>query len=768
MNETRFPISIFCSRFSRNSTVGRVRLFLVMFSAVLVAVFALSGCGDDWPIAAPEPEASSIKLTTAASISINPDTSEPQKLSTPDNRVEVVVPAGAFAEMDELVISTVKADLPALAECFDTLAVFDISAKQQNTFEKPLQITFSYAELGLNDPHRTGALKVAWWNEHSRSWISVPASVDTSAQTVTVEMPHLTLFGWFMEKSGYERRTLGAFEIIWDKKILTPPKNKADLAAWDGKIMYKSANDADKYSKAAYVKDKSLPKIVRDLGAYLNYALKQYKGAEWKIPGTPISVVIETSLTSENMRDKALGVIHIGEYNNSSGQLKNAAAHELFHAIQNEYLWSIGGMTFLGWFCESTAEYAGSIVWGASQPTRRVPPKYFSERLDSTKNEHEYHSAHFIDHLVGPGSTGQRLKKLRALWIGTLDEHGITDATDILYPIHLFLSKSLGGLNQTFREHVYEVCLGPDSPMMTGSSGSGNRPPPAMAEGWALLKANETEAPGLSMTLKGGRRAKVWAVRAQMPDKQKTRPVKLTLEGELSGYITVTAHVLPGGVRSHQAVAPRHRFTGTERKANLVLGEDDAVYVVAINTGGETAELSLKVEEGEASMLDVLHTCDHFLISLSATHPNGYNEKIIITCENVTWQGTSFTAKASDAGRKAGRRTTDTRKQISGSVSADCYRLENLRARETQTIVTKTPTGPYKRVIETEMGVGQVPLTGHNTSTQPYFRYTRKPPHGQKSIRFILRNTDKDGTIETGLDEIFLKKGELAVYFSTR
>ncbi|HDP94672.1 MAG TPA: hypothetical protein ENN40_04845 [Candidatus Aminicenantes bacterium] len=746
-----------------------IRCFFGKLLIALFAVLALSGCGQDKPGAAPWLKSSKMKMTPAASIFIEADASKQQKLTTPDGRVEVVVPVGAFTAPDELVVSTVEADLPALAECFDTVALFDISAKQQNTFEKPLQITFSYAESGLRNTDRPSALKAAWWNEHSGSWLSAPVTVDASARTVTMEMTHLTLFGWFMEKRGYERRTLGAFEVIWDKKALTPPKNKADRAAWDGKIMYKSANDADKYSKAAYVKDKSLPKIVRDLGAYLNHALKQYKDAEWKMPDTPISVVIETSLTSENMRDKALGIIHIGEYNTSSSQLKTAAGHELFHAIQNEYLWSIGGMTFLGWFCESTAEYAGSIVWGTSQPTRRVPPKYFSERLDSEKNEHEYHSAHFINHLVGPGSTEQRLRSLRKLWTGTLDNHGVTDALDILYPMHQFLSKSGGGgLNRSFKDHVYEVCFGANSPMSSGTSPSSNRPPVEMAEGWALLKANETSAPGLIMMLKGNRRAKVWAVRAQMPDKQKTRPVKLTVKGELHGNITATAHVLAGGARSSRAVKPRHFFTDAQREVNLVIAEDDAVYVVVINTGGRAAELSLKVEQGEASMLDALHMCNSFLVSLSATHPNGYKEKIIITCENVRWHGTTFTADFSEAGQKAGLRTTDTRTRVSGSVSADCSQLRNLRAQKSQAIVTKTPKGPYKRVVDKEMHVGQLPLTGHDTAGSPYFRYTANAPLKADNVRFITRNTDSDGVLETGLDEIFLKKGELAVSFSTR
>ena len=760
---------------SSNGRLTRT-LLITILAGVLVA-----GCGrEETPQSAPGSERPARETAAAPPVQkrlkrlaeqeVDPAATEQASLSTPDGRLDVVVPPGGFAEAEKLVISSVEGAVEGLSECFDTLGVFDISAGKQQSFEKPLEITFSLQDIGreLEDP---GALHVAWWHEDSARWISMPSSVDAEAETVTVEMPHLTVLGWFMSKAGYERRQLGKFEVLWDKEVLTPPKDKTNPKAWAGKIMYSSANDAAQYVKAKdapYLKDTALPPLVRDVGAYLNYALKQYEDAEWKIPDTPITVVIETSLTSENARDKALGIIHIGEYNTGSAQLKTAAAHELLHAVQNEYLWSFGGMTFLGWFCESTAEYAGSIVWGETEPSRRVPPKYFSERLDAEKHEHEYHSAHFIDHIVGSRSTQERLEKLRALWTGTLKNHGITDANDILFPLHQYLMANGGGLSNTFRNHVYEVCLAPGSPMVSGKSGSTNKPPAAMLESKSVLEADQDTAPALSMMLKGGHRAKVWAVRAEMKGKKKSRSVKLNLGGDVSGRIQASAHVLPGGLRSRDGVVPSALFLGSKRETQVTLSEDDVAYVIVSNHGSKAANLTLEIEEGEESLLDALHMTNRVLAALKVTHPNGYTEKIVHRAEDLKWSGTSFVGSLSVAGKKSYGRTTDRDVRINGKVSADCSRLLQLTVKETEVRVSDTPTGPFKRTLETDMGLSDVPVHSHSTGDQPRFSYSLDAPIDKRHISYKLRNTDKDGTLESGLNDIFLEKGSLDVYFSTR
>jgi hypothetical protein len=160
-----------------------------------------------------------------------------------------------------------------------------------------------------------------------------------------------------------------------------------------------------------------------------------------------------------------------------------------------------------------------------------------------------------------------------------------------------------------------------------------------MPAAWSLLKADEETGPSLSMSLKGGHRAKVWAVRAAMKEKEKTRPVKLTMKGALPRYLTATLHILPGGKRSSRALTPVHFFTAAKREANLSLQEDEAAYVIVINDGSSTASLSLEVEEGELTPLDALHMTRRVSVNIYIKHPNRVKEKINIYGKNLKWQG---------------------------------------------------------------------------------------------------------------------------------
>ena len=578
---------------------------------VLIGVLgAMSGCGDESP--APqtslggEParaeEHAPLRLVELARQEVN---EQSVSLATPDGRLRVDVPAGAFAAADELVISRVESQVTSISEAFTPLGLYDVATVCGTQPELPVTITLTGVAAPAGAANATGNLVLAAWrHEELGAWVSVPADYDPKKGEVRCDVPHFTLFGWFSEKAGYQRRQIGDFELLWDAEVFQIPAKVTDPSQLTGKITYSSANDFAQYLKpnedpAAYA---TLPALVRDSGIYLNYALRKYKDAGFKPPGSPIPVVVETTLTSENARVKALGVIHIGEYNNGSQQLKLAVAHELFHSVQNEYLWSLGGMTFLGWWCESTAEYAGSVVWKAGPPSRRPAPKYFSEALTSTANEHEYQSAHFIDCVVGSGTVEARLESLRKLWVGTLAQHGLTDMTDVTFPMSMYLkASSRSGVNDQFREHVHDLFFSPTSPIASSAKGANpKRPPAAMMEGWALLATGEKKTAQLEMNLKGSRRAKAWGIKAQPADSGEDRQVEIEVGGPLSGNVQATVHVLKDDLRAISAVIPTARLSAASRQATVSLGIKDAAYVVVVNTGGSgEQELTLDVSDAK-------------------------------------------------------------------------------------------------------------------------------------------------------------------------
>jgi hypothetical protein len=548
---------------------------------------------------APAASAAKFHLVEVAKQDINTNAAT---LKTPDGRVTVSIEPNTFKQSDALVISTIKEQTPGFSPAFKPMAVYDISTQKNNQPAKPVTVTFNSGEKPA---------QAAWWNEDLEAWLCIPTEYDPQTGITRFTLPHFTLIGWFTETAGYKRQTFGDFEIIWDANALDVPKRVTDAKLLEGKILYGSSGDFAKYLKPGEdpkVYD-GLPDMVRDSAVYLNYALRQYKDAGFKTPSGPTTIVIETKATKENARYKVLGVIHIGEYNNGSEQLKQGAAHELFHTIQNQYLWSLGGMTFLSWWCECTAEYAGSITWDYKRPARRPAKKYFSEALTSSANEHDYQTAHFIDKVLGPGTVQERLTRLRKFWVGTLGEHGITDVTDITFPMTTYL-KSIGhgGVNEVFREHVADLIFSDTSPMISSTKDADPKMIPAeVIDAWALLKTDEKKCDQLKMNLKGGRRAKVWGVKAQLTKDGRNREVELKVGGPFSGYLHVLVHILPGDQRTAKSYQPTAILTDKAPTTTVTLGPKDTAYVVVINTaGGSQVEMTLDVKDAGAGVWQLL------------------------------------------------------------------------------------------------------------------------------------------------------------------
>ncbi|MBS3821567.1 MAG: hypothetical protein KGY81_07385 [Phycisphaerae bacterium] len=580
---------------------GRESAWSIITATAFVVAFTIliGGCGesDEHSSAAEsaDPTSSSESRSPRADLVElvrQPVGAEATAVTTPDGELTVTVEAGTFAEPDAIVISSLKGEVPSFPGAFQPRAMYDISTASGADPTKPVTVTLK----GTEQPAHA-----AWWHEQLRGWLSIPAEHDPKTGVTRFTVPHFTVFGWFSEAAGYERKTIGDFEIIWDADVIKMPKRVTDPSQLKGKIFYDSSGDFTRYLKKGDEPGNyaSLPDMIRDAGVYLNYALRKYKDAGFKVPEGPVTVVIETSLSSENSRDKALGVIHLANYNGPV-QLKLAAAHELFHAVQNEYLWNIGGMTFLGWWCEATAEYAGSIVWGHDRPARRPAFKYFSEALTSTAHEHEYESAHFIDFIIGSGQVDPRLTRLRKLWVGTLAQHGITDVTNITYPMSGYLmSINRDGVNSQFRAHVADLFFSETSPIVSTKKGANpKRIPAEMVEAWALLESDQKTHPTLKMNLKADCRAKAWGIKAQPAKDGSNRQIELKVGGPLSGYVTCWVQVLTDDLRIPGPVYLTNGIRKSSPTARVTLGPKDAAYVVVVNTGGgDQVDLTLDVKD---------------------------------------------------------------------------------------------------------------------------------------------------------------------------
>ncbi len=506
----------------------------------------------------------------------------------------VQLPAGSLSRPAELVVSRVANPPAAPYQALQPVAAFDITVGGQTRFREPVTVELSYADLGAARGRRPErALQVAWWNEDYQEWVGLPTRVDAARRTVTVQTNHLTVYGWFMKKLGYGVITLGRFEVVYDGGLFTPPKENT-VEAWASKVIYSADKNLDKLypnGLPAYLADPKLPAFLRDLGAYLNYAFDRYQDAGFKMPATPINVLIENTLSSMDFRDKSSGLIHVGANSTGHSVLKRVAAHELFHAVQNEYYWDIGGMTFADWWCDATADFASDVVvWKEPRPSRAIKPRFFSSDLTSTAEEHAYQAAHFVDFLIG--NADDEGKALKAMWESVANAEW-WNLHDVLYPLSEYLqAKYKKTLNPHFHEFVPHTLFHPDSGMPKNDNGS--VPAEAMSE-WGLLREAESQAPDLTMSLKSGHRAKAWGLKVQgAPGKARTLPLRL--EGPLDAYKRATVHVLPGDKRVDSALAPVASFTDQARTVQVTAKPEDGLYVVVANADrGNGGDYRLKI-----------------------------------------------------------------------------------------------------------------------------------------------------------------------------
>ncbi|NBC10804.1 MAG: hypothetical protein GVY24_03595 [Planctomycetes bacterium] len=172
------------------------------------------------------------------------------------------------------------------------------------------------------------------------------------------------------------------------------------------------------------------------------------------------------------------------------------------------------------------------------------------------------------------------------------------------------------------------------------------------------------------------------------------------------------------------------------------------------------------VQTGQATLLDTLHRTTSVSATLSATHPNGHEEKRRVRCEHLKWQGTSFTGKLSDVD-KGYMKTETTRASVTGQLSPDGERLLNIAFDRKIERVTETPRGDVKRKLHTALTLTDVPLDSSNTGDRPYLRYKLKAPIDPGHADYKLTNTDSDGSIDSELPAIFLQEGDLVVHFGT-
>lgn len=95
-------------------------------------------------------------------------------------------------------------------------------------------------------------------------------------------------------------------------------------------------------------------------------------------------------------------------------ELQYDAAHELFHAVQNQYI-NFVTMNSYRWWMEATADYAAAYIGTGHGLKSSLPHDFIIKPLNSEEEQHTYQVAHFIKFLADKGIN------FRDLFVATME-----------------------------------------------------------------------------------------------------------------------------------------------------------------------------------------------------------------------------------------------------------------------------------------------------------------------------------------------------------
>lgn len=307
---------------------------------------------------------------------VSSGTTAQEATATYRDEVVVHVPAGAAATPEPVAIQPVL-DPPSYEfSGVQALAAYEISMENATTFTQPLEIRLKVDATKLRkDVPAADQLIVAYYDESAQRWTDSDFTYDEANSTVVISTDHLSFWGLFGLDDGEVETTSPHFRIYFNEELNAPLLSAKPTGA--GSI-YDFAVEVRKALEEAYTRYADAGfKMPERSNVYIDDWGPE-KTAEWGWFNKSIEIPVTYSDLSE---------------------LKQDVAHELFHAIQNQYV-RAPSMMASRWWMEATADYAAAGI-GTNNGLQTVMGLDFIKKpLTDSDSRHIYRVAHFIDYLV--------------------------------------------------------------------------------------------------------------------------------------------------------------------------------------------------------------------------------------------------------------------------------------------------------------------------------------------------------------------------------
>lgn len=352
-------------------------------------------------------------------------------LSIPD-KVNIIIPPNALSSGSEITLEEVTKLISHDFGGFTPLALYDIKTSSGSEFQASLKLEFSYNAATLDTSLDAAAqLAVGYYNDEYGAWQEVDFEINEAESKIIVTTDHLSLWSIFVKEEKYITSSAPGFTIYFNKDAKAPAIGQ--IVSGDPLFEYASIVRTGLYdARTAYEK----------LGFKLPEHTKVYidtwnadKEAEW-------------GWFSKNIE---IPVTYIDEK-----ELHMVSAHELFHAVQNQYI-TFATMAAERWWMEATADYAAAHIASSYGLKDALPQSYLSSGVNDSKTFHMYQTAHFVKFLVDSG-----------LDFKEMFEYVVTQSGGVLANLATFCVTKGLSLPQLYENFAYAV-LFQDSVKTAGS-----------------------------------------------------------------------------------------------------------------------------------------------------------------------------------------------------------------------------------------------------------------------------------------------------------
>ena len=295
----------------------------------------------------------------------------------------VTIPGGLLATAQTLRVTPLSdTNITKPSEDMQTLGVYDIKLGTATDFAKPLVLEFPYDAAAIGGDALEGKnLWAAYWDEARQVWARMEAQVDTARQKIVVKTGHLSTW-WVYRLRGYDYVPKGRtsfFEVYFHPNHVNP---RTDVGG------------------------QSMQGLAEDVLAALETARENYKSAGFKVPTVTTSVFI-ADVANSNWGALGGAIDLKRDVLETLNDIRRYSAHELFHAVQNQYyyagLFGSGGMVGRLWLIEGTPDYmAYRYGWKGTIPAQlnKLDLDWFTESpFESLTDVHAYPFGNFLDYL---------------------------------------------------------------------------------------------------------------------------------------------------------------------------------------------------------------------------------------------------------------------------------------------------------------------------------------------------------------------------------